>query len=290
MNEYIDKHSVSKLFGSYPGYVGYKEGGELTESVKKKPFSILLFDEIEKAHSEVLHVLLQILDTGILTDSKGSKVSFKNTFIFMTTNVGSDIITDYFKVYNKNYSNLGFNYYDIKKRKKDSVASEQVKSVGSAGSAGSAKSAKSTDPDDKNGQTNKSDLSEEQATFEEKLRTNEWYDELQPEVEEELKKRFLPEFLNRIDEKIIFRQFLKKDIINILENMIEDLKKRIKKKKNLNLIIDKQVIQFICNDENNIYDMTFGARSIKRALYKYIEDAIAAFLISNFYNTNDSLH
>ncbi|CAD2107477.1 ATP-dependent Clp protease, protease subunit [Plasmodium vinckei petteri] len=269
MNEYIDKHSVSKLFGSYPGYVGYKEGGELTEAVKKKPFSIILFDEIEKAHSDVLHVLLQILDNGILTDSKGNKVSFKNTFIFMTTNVGSDIITDYFKVYNKNYANFGFKYY-IKKEKNDKVELRDT-----------------TNTNTHNGEDKiQTDLD----IFEEKIKTNKWYDELQPEIEEELKKKFLPEFLNRIDEKILFRQFLKRDIIQILENMIEDLKKRIKKRKKLNILIDDNIIKYICSDENNIYDINFGARSIRRALYKYIEDPIAAFLISNEYEPNDTMH
>lgn len=269
MSEYIDKHSVSKLFGSYPGYVGYKEGGELTESVKKKPFSIILFDEIEKAHSDVLHVLLQILDNGLLTDSKGNKVSFKNTFIFMTTNVGSDIITDYFKVYNKNYANFGFKYYT----QKDKIEKAELQN-----------------PTNSNTHNDKDKIQTDLDIFEEKIKTNKWYDELQPEIEEELKKKFLPEFLNRIDEKILFRQFLKRDIIQILENMIEDLKKRIKKRKKLNILIDDNIIKYICSDENNIYDINFGARSIRRALYKYIEDPIAAFLISNEYDPNDTIH
>ncbi|CDU85210.1 ATP-dependent Clp protease ATPase subunit [Plasmodium yoelii] len=269
MSEYIDKHSVSKLFGSYPGYVGYKEGGELTEAVKKKPFSIILFDEIEKAHSDVLHVLLQILDNGLLTDSKGNKVSFKNTFIFMTTNVGSDIITDYFKVYNKNYANFGFKYYTQK---------EKIEKPDLQNSTNN------------NTQNDKDKIQTDLDIFEEKIKTNKWYDELKPEIEEELKKKFLPEFLNRIDEKILFRQFLKRDIIQILENMIQDLKKRIKKRKKLNILIDDNIIKYICSDENNIYDINFGARSIRRALYKYIEDPIAAFLISNEYNPNDTMH
>ncbi|SOV18645.1 ATP-dependent Clp protease, putative [Plasmodium sp. gorilla clade G2] len=326
MSEYIDKHSVSKLFGSYPGYVGYKEGGELTESVKKKPFSIILFDEIEKAHSEVLHVLLQILDNGLLTDSKGNKVSFKNTFIFMTTNVGSDIITDYFKLYNNNYSNLGFKYY-IKKKKNasdinESKQNEEQLVYTSNGNIENEQNKKYVDHTKQNEENNhESTISDTHTTdpkynnnnnnnnntspninisnnnnddhfdiFEEKLRTNKWYDELKPDIEEELKKKFLPEFLNRIDEKIIFRQFLKRDIINILQNMIDDLKKRIKKRKNINLVIDKNVINYICSDENNIYDMNFGARSIRRALYKYIEDPIAAFLISNIHEPNDSIY
>ncbi|EUD65818.1 ATP-dependent Clp protease, protease subunit [Plasmodium inui San Antonio 1] len=307
MSEYIDKHSVSKLFGSYPGYVGYKEGGELTESVKKKPFSIILFDEIEKAHGEVLHVLLQILDNGILTDSKGNKVSFKNTFIFMTTNVGSDIITDYFKLYNKNYSNLGFKYYLGKKQNREGTNDSSLhKSQLPEGVNGVANSMvedptglSNNSGDDMMQINHRSDNPLENAPsqqpnsydlFEEKLRTNKWYEELQPEIEEELKKKFLPEFLNRIDEKIIFRQFLKRDVVNIFQNMINDLKKRIKKRKNLNLIIEQDVIKYICSDENNIYDMNFGARSIRRALYKYIEDPIASFLIANLCEPNDSIH
>ncbi|CRH04068.1 ATP-dependent Clp protease, putative [Plasmodium relictum] len=285
MSEYIDKHSVSKLFGSYPGYVGYKEGGELTESVKKKPFSIILFDEIEKAHNEVLHVLLQILDNGLLTDSKGNKISFKNTFIFMTTNIGSDIITDYFKLYNKNYSNLGFKYYLKKKINTNSPNEENKKDNKSNINEPNEEEKEKNNINNKNNNNNNKNIDD----FEEKLRSNKWYEELEPEIEEELKKRFLPEFLNRIDEKVIFRQFLKRDIISILENMIDDLKKRIKKRKNLNLIIDKDVINYICSDENNIYDMNFGARSIRRALYKYIEDPIASFLISNLYEPNDSI-
>ncbi|SBT79000.1 ATP-dependent Clp protease, putative [Plasmodium ovale] len=266
MSEYIDKYAVTRLFGSYPGYIGYREGGELTEKVKKKPFSIILFDEIEKAHKEVLNVLLQILDNGVLTDSKGNTVSFKNSFIFMTTNVGADIITDYFKLYNKNYSNLGFKYYMKNKQSKGER--------------------------DLNTSANRSsnDITIDSfEQFEEKLRTNKWYEELQPEIEEELKKQFLPEFLNRIDEKIIFRQFLKRDIVNILQNMIKDLKRRMKKRKNLNLIIDQDVIKHICSDENNIYDMNYGARSIRRALYKYIEDPVASFLVYNICEPNDSI-
>ncbi|ANQ10747.1 ATP-dependent Clp protease [Plasmodium coatneyi] len=306
MSEYIDKHSVSKLFGSYPGYIGYKEGGELTESVKKKPFSIILFDEIEKAHSEVLHVLLQILDNGILTDSKGNKVSFKNTFIFMTTNVGSDIITDYFKLYNKNYSNLGFKYYLSKKKNREETDGSSVHKGQLPEGANSVTNSLVEQPTglsnngpadmqvNRNGNHQVGNPPTQQPNsyelFEEKLRTNEWYEELQPEIEEELKKKFLPEFLNRIDEKIIFRQFLKRDVVNIFQNMIEDLKKRIKKRKNLNLIIEQDVIKYICSDENNIYDMNFGARSIRRALYKYIEDPIASFLISNLCEPNDSIH
>lgn len=256
MSEYSESHSVSKLYGTSPGYVGYDDGGQLTEAVRRNPFSIILFDEIEKAHPRVLTALLRILDEGSLTDGRGQHVSFKNTFLIMTSNVGSELIADYFKIYNNNFQNLGFRYY-VKNKIGSSKNSAQVE--------------------------------EEKKKLEENIFTNRWYDELQPEIEEELKKHFLPEFLNRIDEKVVFRQFLKADVIKILTNNICLLKKRLKKRKNLNLIIYKSVTKYLHGEIPNLYDMTYGARSIKRVVQTYIENPIANFLINNCYEPNDSI-
>ena len=205
MSEYMEKHSVSRLVGSPPGYVGFDEGGQLTEKVRRKPYSVLLFDEIEKAHPDVFNILLQILDDGILTDSQGRRVDFRNTIIIMTSNVGARDIT--------NRKHLGFG-----------------------------------------------ESSENEAN------TN-----IRENVLSELKKTFRPEFLNRIDDIIVFSRLTKEDIKEIAALMLESLKKRLMQN-GIEAEFDDSAIEKIADEG---FDVTYGARPLRRAISSKIEDMLA---------------
>ena len=210
MSEYMEKHTVSKLIGSPPGYVGFDEGGQLTEKIRRKPYSVVLFDEIEKAHPDVFNMLLQILEDGVLTDSQGRKVSFKNAVIIMTSNVGASKITD-------NKLALGFGG--------DSDTSTNIEEL----------------------------------------------------VMAELKKTFKPEFLNRIDEIIVFNQLEKDDIEEIARRMLGGLKKQLKE-----LDID---VTFTDNAISHIadagFDKVYGARPLRRAIQTKIEDRLSELILEN---------
>ncbi|MEK7463245.1 MAG: AAA family ATPase, partial [Patescibacteria group bacterium] len=212
MSEYMEKHATSKLIGSPPGYVGYDEGGQLTEIIRHKPYSLILFDEIEKAHPEVFNILLQVLDNGRLTDSKGRMVNFKNTIIIMTSNVGAP--------YLKQLSTLGF----------------------SSGSD--------------------SDLQAKEGEFKEK-------------IQEALKEKFKPEFLNRIDETIIFNPLTKADIEKIVSLQIEMIKKKVEQK-GFKVAIDGGAISYLVE---NGFNPEYGARHLKRLIQKTIVDKLADKLI-----------
>ncbi len=205
MSEYMEKFSVSRLVGAPPGYVGYEEGGQLTEKVRRKPYSVVLFDEIEKAHPDIFSILLQVLDDGILTDSLGRKVDFRNTIIIMTSNVGTRDIKD--------ISSFGFG---------DS-------------------------------------------------RPKDHYDKMKDTVEDALKKLFNPEFLNRIDDTIVFRNLDKEDIMQIISIEIKELYKNLEENK-MDLILDQSAKEFLVNKG---FDEKFGARPLRRAIQKYIEDPLA---------------
>ena len=207
MSEYMEKHTVSKLIGSPPGYVGYDEGGQLTEKVRRKPYSVILFDEIEKAHPDVFNMLLQILEDGHLTDSQGRKVNFRNTIIIMTSNVGARLITE-------KKSSLGF-------------------------------SADNSSESDK--------------------------EKLKETVMAELKKVFKPEFLNRVDDIIVFNKLTEKDINLIAKNMLKDVKNRAQ---SLNIEIDftDKAIKAISDAG---FDPIYGARPLRRAIQSKIEDKLA---------------
>ena len=207
MSEYMEKHSVSRLIGSPPGYVGYDEGGQLTEAVRRKPYSVILFDEIEKAHPDVFNVLLQILDDGRLTDSKGKTVDFKNTVIIMTSNVGATSI--------KKQNVLGF--------------------------------ATSVDED------------------------KEEYERMKETITEELKRTFRPEFLNRLDEVIVFHSLKEEQVRSIVDIMIEQLEARLKKR-NINIVVSEETKEFIANQG---FDAQYGARPLERTIRKMIEDQLA---------------
>ena len=203
MSEYMEKFSVTRLIGAPPGYVGYDEGGQLTEAVRRRPYSVVLFDEVEKAHPDVFNVLLQVLDDGRLTDGQGRVVDFKNTIIIMTSNLGSDLILDYEE--------------------------------------------NNRDPD-----------------------------ELKAKINELLRRTFRPEFLNRIDEIVMFRQLGKKQISSIIEIQLQRLKDRLCDRK-ISLSFDQQAMDFLCDVG---YDPTMGARPVKRAIQTYVENPLARELLS----------
>jgi ATP-dependent Clp protease ATP-binding subunit ClpC len=213
MSEFMEKFAVSRLVGAPPGYVGHDEGGQLTEKVRRKPYSVVLFDEIEKAHSEVFNILLQVLDDGQLTDSVGRKVSFKNTIIIMTSNTGSRQLKDF-------GTGIGFNAQNNPEKKR-----EQEKEV----------------------------------------------------IEKELKKTFAPEFLNRIDEIITFNSLSKEDILKIIDIEIQKLVLRIKNIE-FELELTDQARDYVSEKG---YDPEYGARPLKRAIQKYIEDPLTEEIIKS---------
>lgn len=233
MSEFMEKHTVAKLIGSPPGYVGYNEGGQLTEAVRSKPYSVVLFDEVEKAHPDVFNLLLQILDDGRLSDSKGRVIDFTNTLIIMTTNLGSKIIERESGIKPKSeQADRGF------KITPDAVLGWEPVS--------------------------------------EPIKDPEVFERVTKLVNEELKNFFRPEFLNRIDEIIVFNHLTRIDIWEICELMIKSVQKRLKEK-GINLIVDLAVQAFL-TDEG--YDPIYGARPLRRAIMKYLEDTLAEQCLS----------
>ena len=202
MSEYMEKFSVSRLIGAPPGYVGYEEGGTLTEAVRRKPYSIVLFDEIEKAHPDVFNILLQILDDGRVTDSQGRTVDFKNTIIILTSNLGSEYIMD------------GIENGEISAQAREKVS-------------------------------------------------------------ELLKRSFRPEFLNRLDEIIIFKPLTRENIDKIVEILLGRLKNRLKEE-NLDLEVTPRAVGYI---SDNGYDAAFGARPLKRYIQSHAETMLAKFIV-----------
>lgn len=224
MSEYMEKHTVSRLVGSPPGYVGYDEGGQLTEKVRRKPYSVVLFDEIEKAHPDVFNILLQILEDGRLTDSQGRTVDFKNTVIIMTSNVGARLITD-------QQNGLGFAF---------------------------------DNPENKKEKTN---------------------EEIREAVIGELKKLFRPEFLNRVDDIIVFNKLTQEEIKEIAGKLLENLKARLKA-----VDIDAEFTdQAVTEISNEGYDNTYGARPLRRAITSKIEDALSEKLLENEIKKGDHI-
>nr|MDA8162695.1 AAA family ATPase [Desulfobacteraceae bacterium] len=208
MSEYMEKHAVARLIGAPPGYVGYEEGGYLTEAVRRRPYSVILFDEIEKAHHDVFNILLQILDDGRLTDGKGRTVDFKNTIIIMTSNIGSDLI------------------HEIR----------------------------------------------DQKTMEQR-------------VNEALRLSFRPEFLNRVDDKIIFHSLDSSHLAKIVDIQLRHLAERLSENK-LALDVTDKAKKWIAEAG---YDPSFGARPLKRAIQRYIEDPLALKLLEGTFKEGDKL-
>ena len=211
MSEYMEPHSVSKLIGSPPGYVGFEEGGQLTEKIRRKPYAVILLDEVEKAHPDVMNILLQILDDGRLTDSNGRTVDFKNTVIIMTSNIGARLITD--------KKNLGF--------------------------------------------SNNSEDTEKE------------YENTKKDVMAELKKEFRPEFINRIDEIIVFHKLNDNEIKQIIELMLKQVQDRLKQQK-IDIKIDDSVKELIAKQGIN---KSFGARPLRRTIQNLVEDSLAEAIL-----------
>ena len=209
MSEYMERHNASRMIGSPPGYVGYEEGGQLTEQVRRKPYSVVLFDEIEKAHPDVMNMLLQILEEGKLTDNVGRVVNFRNTIILMTSNVGAETI--------KKQSSMGF-----------------------------------------------SPISDESS-----------YEKMREKILDEAKRQFRPEFLNRLDDIIVFRSLTKPDLIEILDLEVAKVLERLKAR-NLHLHLDAKAKDFLVEKG---YDPTYGARPMRRSVERYLEDPLAEELL-----------
>ena len=227
MSEYMEKHTVSRLVGSPPGYVGHEEGGQLTEKVRRKPYSVVLFDEIEKAHEDVWNILLQILEDGIVTDSQGRKVDFKNTIIVMTSNVGAKNIT-------ADAARLGFDGSE-----KGEKESEEVR-----------------------------------------------FDRIRDAVMADLKRTFRPEFLNRIDEIIVFRQLTEENIRQIARRMLDVTGARMAQQ-GITLAADDDAVAELARDG---FDPQYGARPLRRAIQNMVEDAVAEKMLEGQLKSGDTAH
>ncbi len=219
MSEYMEKFTVSRLVGSPPGYVGYEEGGQLTEQVRRKPYSVVLFDEIEKAHPDVMNMLLQILEEGKLTDNVGRVVDFRNTIVLLTSNVGADVI--------RKQSTIGFG-----------VASEGSE-----------------------------------------------YEKMREKIMEEAKKAFRPEFLNRLDDVIVFRSLTRADLTTILDLEVEKVERRLKHR-NIRLAMDEKAKDFVLTKG---YDPIYGARPMRRAVERWLEDPLAEELLRGNIHENEPI-
>lgn len=218
MSEYMEKHTVSRLIGAPPGYVGYEEGGQLTEAIRQRPYSVVLLDEIEKAHPEVFNVLLQLLDDGRMTDGKGRVVNFKNTIIIMTSNLGAELLQD--RIHEINESNR-----------------------------------------------------------------NQIMNEIKQELIELLKRKLKPEFLNRVDEILVFKPLLKSEVIEIAKLQLKNLREKLKKNE-----IEIDFSESALNKITDLgYDVQYGARPLKRAIQKYIADPLAVEILSTKIQSGDKI-
>jgi len=214
MSEYQEKHTVSRLIGAPPGYVGYDEGGQLTEAVRRRPFRVILLDEIEKAHPEVFNTLLQILDDGRLTDGHGRTVDFKNTVIIMTSNAGAELI--------KREDRIGFI------TQKDKSATQKQS-----------------------------------------------YDDMKKKVMTELQKQFRPEFLNRLDEIIVFHELSEEQLRSIVDLMVNDLQERLSEHK-LDIEMTEKAKSWVAREG---YDPVYGARPLRRVIERYVENPLSSMLL-----------
>ena len=222
MSEYMEKFTASRLIGSPPGYVGYEEGGQLSEAVRRRPYSVVLFDEIEKAHPDVMHLLLQILEDGKITDSLGRKIDFRNTIIIMTSNVGAETL--------KRQTTMGFG---------------AVKPLG-----------------------------------------EHEYDAMRDKLLEEAKKAFKPEFINRLDDIIVFHQLTKPDLMKIVDLEVDKVLQRVKAKE-VHIELETTAKEFLIEKG---YDPTYGARPMRRAVERYLEDPFAEELLRGNVKAGDIVH
>ena len=222
MSEYMEKHSVSRLIGAPPGYIGYSEGGQLTEAVRRNPYSVILFDEIEKAHEDIFNILLQVMEDGRLTDSMGRIINFKNTIIIMTSNVGAHAI--------KKQNSMGF------------------------------------------------------STSEEMINDGE-YSKMKNSIMEAIKNKFKPEFLNRIDDTIVFHKLKEEDILEIVNLMLKGTVNKLKERK-ISLVLDEESKRFIVNKG---VDVNYGARPLRRIIMRELEDKLSEEMLKGFIKVGDNL-
>jgi ATP-dependent Clp protease ATP-binding subunit ClpC len=220
MSEYMEKHNVSRLVGAPPGYVGYEEGGQLTERIRRRPYAVVLLDEVEKAHPDVFNMLLQIMEEGRLTDSFGRHVDFKNIILIMTSNLGADII--------KGGASFGFG-------KRSEVQD---------------------------------------------------YEKMRKALMGEVEKFFRPEFINRLDDVVVFRPLMKDDLVTIIEYELSKVRKRLTEK-GMKLELDTAAKEFLIDKG---YNPDFGARPLRRALGQYIEDPLAENLLMGEFKSGDEIH
>jgi ATP-dependent Clp protease ATP-binding subunit ClpC len=219
MSEYMEKHNVSRLIGAPPGYVGYEEGGQLTEKIRRRPYAVILLDEIEKAHHDVFNMLLQILEEGRLTDSFGRRVDFKNTILVMTSNIGAEVI--------KNSAQLGFRR-----------------------------------------------ASEDQT-----------YEGMKKQLMSEVEKHFRPEFLNRLDDVIVFRPLSKDDLKLIVHYELTSVKKRLESRE-MQLQLTPEAVEFLIQKG---YNPDFGARPLRRAIEHHIEDPLSEEILKGEFKNGDKI-
>src|ERR1700722_17640968 len=219
MSEYMERHNASRMVGSPPGYVGFEEGGQLTEQVRRRPYSVVLFDEIEKAHPDVMNMLLQILEEGKLTDNVGRVVNFRNTIILLTSNVGAELI--------RRQTTMGFS-------------------------------------------TNTEENS---------------YDKMKEKIMDEAKKAFRPEFMNRLDDIIVFRSLTKPDLLEILDLEVSKVLTRLRTKQ-LHLTLEPAAMDFLVEKG---YDPTYGARPMRRAVERYLEDPLAEEILKSSLQPNEPI-
>jgi ATP-dependent Clp protease ATP-binding subunit ClpA len=222
MSEYMEPHTVSRLFGSPPGYVGFDQGGQLTEAVRRRPYQVILLDEVEKAHPEVFNALLQVLDDGRLTDGHGRTVDFRNTVIIMTSNVGST------RAYDKRRDTLGFN------RAGETVREEET---------------------------------------------------IRIRLMDELKKTFRPEFLNRIDDVIVFHRLPESSLYQVVDKMLRELRDRLAERE-LSLELDDAAKAWLVK---NGYDEAYGARPLKRLIQKEVENVLARQVLGSEFGPGDTV-
>jgi ATP-dependent Clp protease ATP-binding subunit ClpC len=220
MSEYMEKFTASRLIGSPPGYVGYEEGGQLSEAVRRRPYAVVLFDEVEKAHPDVMHLLLQILEEGKVTDSLGRKIDFRNTIIIMTSNVGAELI--------KRQTSLGF------------------------GAAS---------------------------------RDEENYEIMRDKILDESKKVFKPEFINRLDDLIVFHTLTKPDLLKIVDLEVAKVTKRVRAKR-IEISLDQAAHDFLIEKG---YDPTYGARPMRRAVERFLEDPLAEEILREHIKEGDTV-
>ncbi len=259
MSEFKEQHSVAKLIGAPPGYVGYEEGGKLTEAVRRKPYSVILLDEVEKAHPRVFDLFLQVLDDGRLTDSQGRTVSFRNTVIIMTSNLGSEYLRDLMERFNPRYEALNRKFRELdEKRQKGEITDEDYKKE-------------------------KEKLEKEREDLEKEFDRE--FEEAKKKVLDVVKHTFRPEFINRIDEIVVFHPLKWDHILSIVDILMQHLSERLKDQK-LSIKLTKDAKELLAREG---FDPTMGARPLKRLIQKAIENELSNMILKGDIKEGDTV-